>query len=74
MNLIRFAEHSPEPSMKFSMQAWPWTSTSSLILLLLVAVVGNAAELRQPNVVFILADDLGWRDLSVEGKFGRAHV
>lgn len=31
-------------------------------------VVTSATEVRRPNVLFILADDLGWRDLSVEGS------
>ncbi len=39
------------------------------ILLPLLAVAGVAsAESKRPNVLFIVADDLGWRDLGVEGS------
>ncbi len=39
----------------------------SLCLLLWVSAVAAAAETR-PNIVFILADDLGWRDLHCYGS------
>ncbi|MEM7010618.1 MAG: sulfatase [Verrucomicrobiota bacterium] len=36
-------------------------------LFLALLFVGSAAA-EKPNVLFILADDLGWRDLSIEGS------
>ena len=40
--------------------------TASLVLV--AAVVARAADTRRPNVIFILADDLGWRDLHCFGS------
>lgn len=36
-------------------------------LLVLVALIATAAA-RQPNIIFIMADDLGWTDLGVQGS------
>ena len=41
-----------------------WNLSVGLVALLVATL--SAAE--RPNIVFILADDLGWRDLSVEGS------
>lgn len=39
-----------------------------LATLLTIGVVSAAESETRPNVLFILADDLGWRDLSIEGS------
>jgi len=40
-------------------------------LLLLPALIGAAAQDRKPNIVFILADDLGWGEL---GSYGQKKI
>lgn len=43
--------------------------TTVLVMLILVALCCPVfADHRKPNIVFILVDDLGWRDLSNEGS------
>ena len=37
-------------------------------LLLIVAVAGISAAPRQPNILFILADDYGWNDIGYHGS------
>ena len=43
-------------------------SMGLFLALLALNVAGEAAEPRPPNILFILADDLGWGELSCYGK------
>src|SRR5262249_14390749 len=63
--------------MKYSPSLWITRSSGGLVVAaaaLLVAAVGVAraaegpARPRKPNVVLILADDMGWRDLGCCGS------
>lgn len=38
------------------------------ILAVVLPIAGEAAASRRPNIVFIMADDLGWRDLGCYGS------
>ena len=40
----------------------------TLSICFFLIATSNSARAERPNVVFILADDLGWRDLSVQGS------
>ena len=39
-----------------------------LLILLLFAAIAHAAAPATPNVILILADDLGWTDLACYGS------
>src|SRR5882757_4303338 len=41
---------------------------SKLLLIALLACALSAHAAKQPNIIFILADDLGWTDLAVQGS------
>ena len=41
---------------------------SKLLLIALLASALSAHAAKQPNIIFILADDLGWTDLAVQGS------
>ncbi len=45
----------------------PTRLMSGFTALLLLATGGPAFAADRPNVVYLLADDLGWGDLSVNG-------
>lgn len=38
------------------------------IAVFLTAICVNAQDARKPNIIFVLADDLGWTDLSIQGS------
>src|SRR5215212_7032767 len=46
----------------------PRTLLAALAAVLLVSPTAAADSPRKPNVIFILADDLGWTDLGVQGS------
>ena len=39
-----------------------------VVLVLSLAVFAGAASARTPNIVLIMADDLGWRDVGYHGS------
>ena len=41
---------------------------SKLLIIALVACALTAHAAKPPNIIFILADDLGWTDLAVQGS------
>ena len=55
-----------------ALRAYAMKLTRLLLLTLVVATSGRAAaaadKSRQPNVVFVLADDMGWADPSCYGS------
>ncbi|QDS91929.1 Arylsulfatase precursor [Roseimaritima multifibrata] len=68
----RLSESSPSPSRSLQ----PFSALSVFALTVFVHCFGAATEScaapadrsDRPNILFILADDLGWRDLSGEGS------
>src|SRR5688572_19182892 len=55
------------PRTRFAMERW-WRTVLCFLIGLLSLALSNAAPQSQPNVVLILADDLGWTDLSGFGS------
>jgi arylsulfatase A-like enzyme len=50
--------------------------TTRLVVCLLLLLLALPAQARRPNLVFILADDLGWGDLGCQGqtRFATPHL
>ena len=46
----------------------PGMSLLPRLLLLLLVAAGSARAATPPNIIFIMADDLGWTDLAVQGS------
>ena len=44
-------------------------SSTIACLFMLTSLQGHAADARRkPNIIYVLADDLGWTDLGVQGS------
>ena len=50
------------------MKPTPWTLLPLLASILLAGAVQAAPADRPPNIVFILIDDMGWKDISANGS------
>jgi arylsulfatase A-like enzyme len=48
--------------------SWRWTAVAAFVGGVLFATAGNGLAAERPNVVFVLADDLGWTDLACYGS------